>query len=79
MDRAGSQLARLMLESGHKEIWCAVSDESDENAIEDQVSNDFTSRIVGFEDGQFYCENGMPWKHVVPIKIVALTLDDMTS
>lgn len=73
----GSDLARVMLKNGHKEVWCAVSDESDENAMEDQVGNDFTSRIVAFKDGQFYCEGGMPWKYAVPIKVVALTPDDM--
>lgn len=69
----GSELTRSMLEDGHQNIWCAVSDESDENALKDQVSNDFTARIVAFEDGQFYCAGGMPWKYAVPIQIVALT------
>ena len=74
----GSELTRSMLEDGHKNIWCAVSDESDENALEDQVGNDFTSRIVAFEDGQFYCTSGMPWKYAVPIEIVALTRYDFS-
>lgn len=74
----GSELTIAMLQSGNQEIWCAVSDEGDENAMKDQVGNDFTSRIVGFEDDQFYCESGMSWKYAVPIKIVALTQDDIS-
>ena len=73
----GSELTRSMLEDGHKDVWCAVSDESDENAIQDNVGNDFTSRIVAFENGMFYCAGGMPWKYAVPIKIVALTQQAM--
>ena len=49
----GSQLTRSMLKNGHQEIWCAVSDVSDEDAMEDQVGNDFTACIVDFRDGQF--------------------------
>ena len=48
------------------------------NALEDQVGNDFTSRIVAFEDGQFYCTGGMPWKYAVPIEIIALTRYDFS-
>ncbi len=72
----GSELTRSMLEDGHQDVWCAVSDESDENAMEDQVGNDFTARIVTFKEGQFYCESGTPWQFAVPIKIVALTQND---
>ncbi len=72
----GSELTRSMLEKGHQDIWCAVSDESDEDAMEDQMSNDFTARIVAFREGHFYCAGDMPWLFAVPIKVVALTQND---
>lgn len=74
---AGSDLTRAMLERGDKQIWCAVGDESDEEAMSDQVDNDFTARIVSFDDGHFYCTAGMAWSFAVPIKIVPLTQDEV--
>lgn len=68
----GSDLTRSMLMSGNQEIWCAVSDESDEEAMMDLYGNDFTAYIVSFYDGQFYCNNGRAWAFAVPIKIVAV-------
>ncbi|BBI68534.1 MULTISPECIES: hypothetical protein [Psychrobacter] len=73
----GSQLTRLMLENGHQEIWCAVSDVSDEDAMEDQVGNDFTACIVDFRDGQFYCTADNGWFHAVPIEVRALTQNEV--
>lgn len=72
----GSDLTRAMLARGDQQIWCAVGDESDDEAISDQVNNDFTARIVSFEDGSFYCTSGMAWAFAVPIKIVPLTQND---
>ncbi len=69
----GSDLARDMLAKGANEIWCAVSDNSDEEAMSDHNGNDFTARIVSFHEGFFYCTAGMAWSFAVPIKIVALT------
>nr|QJS05933.1 hypothetical protein [Psychrobacter sp.] len=65
----GSDLVRAMLECGHKKIWCAIDDESDEQAMTAHDSNDFTAYIVSFRDGSFYCTGGMPWLCAVPIKI----------
>ena len=47
MDRGvvGSELTRSMLKNGHQEVWCAVSDISDEDALDDQADNDFTACI----------------------------------
>lgn len=73
----GNQLTRLMLENGHQEIWCAVSDVSDEDAMEDQVGNDFTACIVDFRDGQFYCTADNGWFHAVPIEVRALTQNEV--
>lgn len=69
----GSNLARDMLAKGANKIWCAVSDNSDEEAMTDHNGNDFTARIVSFHEGVFYCTAGMAWSFAVPIKIVALT------
>jgi len=72
----GSELTRAMLDRGDKQIWCAVGDDSDEEAMSDQVDNDFTARIVSFDDGSFFCTAGMAWLFAVPIKIVPLTQDE---
>jgi hypothetical protein len=69
----GSDLTRAMLAGGHKQIWCAVCDESDEQAMMDHYDNDFTAYIVSFHDGYFHCRAGTPWSFAVPIKISAVT------
>lgn len=68
----GSDLTRAMLARGEKQIWCAVCDESDENAMMDHCGNDFTAYIVSYRDGYFYCSGGTAWAFAVPIKISAL-------
>ncbi len=73
----GSKLARAMLRRGDKNIWCAVADESDQEAMADLNGNDFTAYIVRFENGCFYCSGGMPWLHAVPIKIVPITYHEL--
>lgn len=73
----GSDLARGMLRRGDKHIWCAVSDESDEEAITDLNGNDFTAYIVKSENGYFYCSGGMQWLHAVPIKIKQITSQEV--
>ncbi|MEN2752504.1 hypothetical protein AAIR29_12770 [Psychrobacter sp. FBL11] len=72
----GSELTRAMLSRGDTQIWCAVSDNSDEEAMSDQVDNDFTARIVSFDDNGFYCTAGMAWLFAVPIKISPLTQEE---
>ncbi len=69
----GSDLTRAMLERGDTEIWCAVGDDSDDGAMSDQDNNDFTARIVSFDNESFLCTSGMAWLFAVPIKIVPLT------
>ncbi len=69
----GSDLTRAMLKRGDKEIWCAVADTSDKEAMSDQVNNDFTARIVSFDNGSFLCTSGAEWLFAVPIKIIELT------
>lgn len=75
----GSDLTRLMLMSGNQEVWCAISDDSDQDAMLGLYGNDFTAHIVSFYDGQFYCSHGRAWAFAVPIKIVAVeqtTMED---
>nr|QJS05602.1 hypothetical protein [Psychrobacter sp.] len=69
----GSDLTRAMLERGDEKVWCAISDESDKQAITDLTCNDFMAHIVAFEDGFFYCTGGMQWLHAVPAKIIPMT------
>ena len=79
----GSDLTRFMLMSGSTEVWCAISDESDEEAMLDHYGNDFTAYIVSFDDDYFYCNHGSygssfgcdcgrAWAFAVPIRIVAV-------
>lgn len=75
----GSELTRVMLMNGATQIWCAVDDESDEQAMMDHYGNDFTAHIVSFYDGQFYCNNGRAWAFAVPIKISAIEQELMES
>ncbi len=65
----GSDLVRVMLKHGKKQIWCAVSDDSDEQTMLGHTSSEFTAHIVSFDDGSFYCTSNMPWLYAVPIKI----------
>ena len=69
----GSELTRVMLMNGATQIWCAVDDESDEQAMMDHFGNDFTACIVSFKNDCFYCSGGSEWLFAVPIKIVAVT------
>lgn len=69
----GSKLTRAMLERGDKNIWCAIDDESDEQALCGHANNDFTAHIVSFSDGKFFCSGGMPWLYAVPVKISEIT------
>lgn len=69
----GSELTRAMLKRGDHDIWCAIDDDSDEQAMTDHTNNDFTTRIVSFNKGQFICSGGMSWTFAVPVMLVAVT------
>ena len=73
----GSDLTRALLKRSDKRVWCAVDDESDEQAMVDHCGNDFTAYIVTFKNGCFYCSGGMSWLFAVPVKISAVTRDEM--
>lgn len=72
----GSDLTRVMLARGDKEVWCAVGDENDAETMSDQNDHDFKARIVSFDDGKFCCTGGMEWSFAVPIKISPLTSEE---
>lgn len=69
----GSDLTRNILMRENKPVWCAVSDNSDEEAMQDLGDNDFTLFITSYEKGKFYCTGGMQWSFAVPIKVTAVT------
>ena len=69
----GSDLTCAMLARGDKEVWCAVADTSDKEAMEAQDANDFTARIVSYNNGHFFCTSGTKWLFAVPIKMVEMT------
>ncbi|WP_435980519.1 hypothetical protein [Psychrobacter sp. DM4] len=73
----GSALTRAMLRRGDHEVWCAVDDTSDEQAMRDHVSNDFTTHIVSFKNGKFLCIDGMEWFFAVPVKIIELAQEEV--
>ena len=73
----GSDLTRAMLARGDSQIWCAVADDSDEEAMEDLANNDFTAFIVSSQENCFFCTGGMEWRFAVPIKIVAVTASEV--
>ena len=72
----GSDLTRAMLEHDYQKIWCAVDDESDQQATSNLNGNDFTAYIVKFQNGYFYCDGGMQWLYAVPIKVRAITYSE---
>ena len=65
----GSDLARAMLKNSYRNIWGAVDDESDEQAMLDNDGNDFTAYIVAFKNGYFHSDGGVRWLCAVSIKI----------
>jgi len=69
----GSHLTRILLKRENKPIWCSVSDDSDEEAMQDLMDHDFTLFISSYKEGKFYCTGGRQWSFAVPIKIVAAT------
>lgn len=68
----GSHLTRAMLTRGNAQVWCAVSDDSDDEAMQDLQGNDFTAYIVSYSEDSFFSDTGMQWAFAVPIKVVAL-------
>lgn len=75
----GSDLTRAMLERGDQQVWCAVSNESEQDAISTirNVDGRFIMHIVSFEDGCFHCKEDSTWSYAVPIKKILLTQDEV--
>lgn len=75
----GSNLTRAMLERGDKQVWCAVSNESEQDAMNTikNVDSNFIMHIVVSEDGCFLCKEEGTWKHAVPIKKTPLTQNEV--
>ena len=76
---SGSDLTRIMLERGDKQVWCAVSNDSDANAIAiiKNTNDNFIIRIVAFKDSHFFCDEGEAWQYAVPVKKTELTQDEL--
>lgn len=68
-DWIGSDLALAMLKRSDEHIWCAIYDDSDEQAIKAHDNDVFTAYIVSFRNGSFYCTGGIPWLYDLPINI----------
>ncbi|WP_198331392.1 hypothetical protein [Psychrobacter aquimaris] len=75
----GSSLTRAMLERGDKQVWCAVSNESEQDAMNTikNVDGKFIVHIIASEDGCFICKEEGSWKHAVPIKKIPLTQNEV--
>lgn len=76
---AGNDLTRSILERGKEEVWCAVSNHSNERAMitVNNADYDFLRFIISFEDGFFFSEEGSTWRYTVPIKTKALIQDEV--
>jgi len=75
----GNELTRAMLARGDEQVWCAVSNESHEQAMATirNINGDFIVHILGLEDGCFICKEGGTWRYAVPIKKTPLTQDEV--
>ncbi|MEN2752505.1 hypothetical protein AAIR29_12775 [Psychrobacter sp. FBL11] len=75
----GSDLARAMLRRGDKQIWCAVSNDSDEQALTAIHKDDYSGiyPIVTYKDDRFICSKGESWMHAVPVRRVELSQNEI--
>ncbi|AMN50655.1 hypothetical protein [Psychrobacter sp. P2G3] len=75
----GSDLTRAMLSRGDKQVWCAVSNDSDEQANITINSEDYSCihRITSFDDGCFFCNRGISWVCAVPVKRVEISQNEV--
>ncbi len=75
---SGSDLTRKMLERGNKNICCAVSNDSNEQAMTaiNNTGHDFLKYIVLFNDSHFLCKDGTAWQHAVPVEKVEMTQEE---
>ncbi len=75
----GSQLTQAMLERGDEQIWCAVSNISDEHAMAtiDNGYYELLVCIVSADNDGFVCNNGDLWRHAIAVKKVELSQDEV--
>lgn len=75
----GSDLTRAILERGNEQVWCAVSNDSEQDAMSTirNVDDRFITHIVSFEEGCFLCKEGKVWQFAVPVKKIPLTQDEV--
>ena len=75
----GNDLTYAMLERGNKQVWCAVSNISIEQAMStiSNVDKDFIKHIIAFENECFLDKEENTWKYAVPIKKTPLTQSDV--
>ena len=75
----GSQLTQAILERGDRQVWCAVSNISDEHALA-TIENGYYELlvcIVSLKNDKFVCKNGDLWHYAIPVKKVELSQDDV--
>ncbi|AMN68550.1 MULTISPECIES: hypothetical protein [unclassified Psychrobacter] len=70
----GSDLTRAMLSRGDKQVWCAVSNDSDEQAITTINNANYSGihRIVSFNSEYLICSEGNLWVCAVPVKRIEM-------
>lgn len=70
----GSNLTSAMLNRGDVQVWCAVSNDSDEQAITTINNADYNciQRITSFDGDYFFCSEGNPWVCAVPVKRIEI-------
>ena len=75
----GSGLTCAMLARGDKQVLCAVSNESDEQAMAsiDSAEYDLLRHIISFDNDKFSCKEGVEWQCAIPVKKVELFYDDI--
>ncbi|AOY45170.1 MULTISPECIES: hypothetical protein [Psychrobacter] len=75
----GSRLTQAILERDDNQVWCAVSNVSDDHAMTaiDNGYYELLVSIVSLGDDGFVCDKGHLWQYAVPVKKVELTQDDV--
>lgn len=76
---SGSVLTCAMLARGDKQVLCAVSNESDDQAMAmiDSAEFDSLRHIVSFNNGKFFCKEGVAWQCAIPVKKTELVYSDI--
>lgn len=75
----GSRLTQEILERDDGQVWCAVSNVSDDHAMTaiDNGYYELLVSIVSLGDDGFVCDQGNVWQCAVPVKKIELTQDEV--